>query len=107
MKQTLLKLHVNNHPGVLYRISGLFSRRAIALDGIFVSRLSTKGRSVLYVQFEYTEKIPVIIRHLEKDHDVFSVMLIPPTEADFLSFVKEIGNSGESLYPMIEPSPGQ
>ena len=70
----LLKLTVNNHPGVLSHVSGLFARRAYNLEGVMVRPVrsdASKSRMWLLVQDE--TRLDQIRRQLEKLVDVLEV----------------------------------
>ncbi len=75
----ILKLTVNNHPGVLSHISGLFARRSYNLEGVMVrpvkndpdNRVGSLSRMWLLVNEE--DRLQQIISQTEKLHDVISV----------------------------------
>ncbi|HCL56363.1 MAG TPA: acetolactate synthase small subunit [Spirochaetia bacterium] len=75
MKTAIIELTVRNHPGVMSHITGLFSRRAYNLEGIFVNRLKNTEKSRMLLAVEENEKISQIIKQLEKLHDVLEVSL--------------------------------
>lgn len=82
-RATVLELTVNNHPGVMSHVCGLFARRAYNLEGILVMPLPGRDRSRIWLLVNETERLEQVIRQVEKlvdvhgvrrhhaDHDVF------------------------------------
>lgn len=71
----VIELEVQNHPGVMSHITGLFSRRAFNLDGILCGELSQGNRSQIYLLVKNDAGLANIIKQLEKLHDVVRVSL--------------------------------
>ena len=73
--QALLKLTVNNHPGVLSHICGLFARRAYNLEGVMVRPVinCTQNTSRMWLLVNEDERLQQVIRQTEKLIDVISV----------------------------------
>ena len=73
--QSLLKLTVNNHPGVLSHICGLFARRSYNIEGVMIRPIanSKKQKSCVWLLVNEVEKLPQLIRQTEKLLDVISV----------------------------------
>ncbi len=73
--KSILELTVNNHPGVMSHICGLFARRAYNLEGIMV--MPIRGRqdklSRVWLLLKENRKLDQIIRQTEKLIDVISV----------------------------------
>jgi acetolactate synthase-1/3 small subunit len=76
----MIKLTVENHPGVMSHITGLFARRAFNLEGIFCRRIGNGGQSRMFLLVNRQDKMEQIIKQLEKLQDVLEVSL--ETEAD-------------------------
>lgn len=72
---SLLKLTVNNHPGVLAHVCGLFARRAYNLEGVMVRAIvgGTPDRSRMWLLVNEDERLQQLIRQTEKLIDVISV----------------------------------
>ncbi|WP_300675118.1 acetolactate synthase small subunit [Desulfoluna sp.] len=70
MPDCTLTLTVANHPGVLSRIAGLFARRNYNLDGVYVVGLTGTGDSRMQLLVNKDERLPQIIKQLEKLYDV-------------------------------------
>lgn len=70
MSDCTLTLTVANHPGVLSRIAGLFARRNYNLDGVYVVGLTGTADSRMQLLVKKDERLPQIIKQLEKLYDV-------------------------------------
>lgn len=89
MKQknhTVIELIVNNHPGVMSHITGLFSRRGYNLEGILCGAIGKGSTSVMYLLVRMNEQYQQVIRQLEKLHDVIELKERP--EYDHTVFYK-------------------
>ena len=75
-KISLLKLTVNNHPGVMAHVCGLFARRAYNLEGVMVRPVagSSRQRSRMWLLVNEEERLQQLIRQTEKLVDVISRM---------------------------------
>jgi acetolactate synthase-1/3 small subunit len=71
----LLKLTVNNHPGVLAHVCGLFARRAYNLEGVMVRPIAGAAlkRSRMWLLVNEEDRLQQLIRQTEKLIDVISV----------------------------------
>ena len=69
----VLELVVNNHPGVMSHICGLFSRRAYNLEGIVCIPVRGGSTSKMWLQVNEEVKLEQIIKQVKKLPDVFSV----------------------------------
>ncbi len=70
---TILRLTVNNHPGVMVQICGLFARRAFNLAGIFCSAIGQGATSRIWLKVDETDKLDQVIKQLAKLEDVLAV----------------------------------
>lgn len=75
LQQSVLKLTVNNHPGVMSAVCGLFSRRSYNLEGIMVRPIQgTDGaQSRVWLLLNEVDKLEQVMRHTEKLVDVLTV----------------------------------
>lgn len=76
MKQknhTVIELIVNNHPGVMSHITGLFTRRGYNLEGILCGAIGEGSTSVMYLLVCINEQYQQILLQLEKLNDVIEV----------------------------------
>ena len=70
----ILKLTVNNHPGVMSHVCGLFARRAYNLEGIMVRPVrDNKKLSRMWLMVNEEDRLPQLIRQTEKLVDVLAV----------------------------------
>jgi acetolactate synthase-1/3 small subunit len=74
-ESTVIGLKVQNHPGVMYHITGLLSRRAFNLEGILCGQLSDGTTSQMYLLVNKDQGLEQIVKQLEKLHDVLNVSL--------------------------------
>jgi acetolactate synthase-1/3 small subunit len=73
MNLTILDLTVNNHPGVMSHITGLFSRRAFNLEGIICGRIGNGEHSRMYLLVSNDTKLIQIEKQLKKLYDVIAL----------------------------------
>ncbi len=73
MNTIIIELLVNNHPGVMYQISGLFARRAYNLEGILCGKIGDGSISRMYLIVGKDQKVDQVTKQLEKLIDVVSV----------------------------------
>ena len=71
--RTVLELCVNNHPGVMSHICGLFSRRAFNLEGIACLPEGDGARSRIWLLVHSKDKLEQMMRQLDKLEDVHQV----------------------------------
>lgn len=70
---TILRLTVNNHPGVMLQICGLFARRAFNLEGIFCTAIGQGETSRIWLKVDETDKLEQVVKQLTKLEDVLAV----------------------------------
>ena len=70
---TVLELCVNNHPGVMSHVCGLFARRAFNLEGILVLPVGAGEQSRMWLMVRDDERLPQVQKQLAKLHDVLEV----------------------------------
>ena len=73
MPTTILRLTVNNHPGVMLQICGLFARRAFNLEGIFCSAVGRGETSRIWLTVDASSKLEQVVKQLTKLEDVLAV----------------------------------
>lgn len=71
--QLIIELHVNNHPGVMSHITGLFSRRGYNMEGILCGTIGEGETSIIYLLVAEDEKLEQIVLQLKKLYDVLDV----------------------------------
>jgi acetolactate synthase I/III small subunit len=73
----VLELTVNNHPGVMSHICGLFSRRAYNLEKILCFPDKGGKQSRMWLQVNEEKKLDQIVKQLQKLADVRDVSYYP------------------------------
>jgi acetolactate synthase-1/3 small subunit len=69
----VLELTVNNHPGVMSHICGLFARRAFNVEGILCLPIGTGVQSRIWLRVPADHRLEQMLRQLCKLEDVVSV----------------------------------
>ena len=69
----VLELTVNNHPGVMSHICGLFSRRAYNVEGIACIPIGAGETSRMWLQVNENQKLEQIIKQVKKLPDVLAL----------------------------------
>ncbi len=87
-------LKVRNHPGVMYHITGLFSRRAFNLEGILCGRLGDGTTSRIYLLVNKDRGLEQIVKQLEKLHDVLEVSLHEDYDTTLFNRIHELISRG-------------
>lgn len=70
---SVLELTVNNHPGVMSHVCGLFSRRAYNVEGILCMPIGDGTRSRVWLLVNEDERLDNMIKQLHKLEDVLAV----------------------------------
>ncbi len=70
---TTLELFVNNHPGVMSHVCGLFSRRAYNLEGIICLPVGDGTTSKILLQVSEDKRLDQVIKQVRKLADVEQV----------------------------------
>lgn len=71
--RTLLEVTVNNHPGVLMHVCGLFSRRAYNVEGILCLPVGDGTHSRIWLKVKEDARLEQVIKQLFKLEDVREV----------------------------------
>jgi len=72
----VLQLEVNNHPGVMSHICGLFARRAYNLEAIACVPVDNGETSCIWLQVNETDRLDQIIKQINKLPDVQNVSTV-------------------------------
>lgn len=70
---SVLELDVNNHPGVMSHVVGLFSRRAYNVEGIVVLPVGDGRTSRIWLQVNEDARLDQMVRQVEKLEDVLAI----------------------------------
>lgn len=73
IQRAVLELEVNNHPGVMSHVVGLFARRAFNVEGIICLPVGDGRVSRIWLLVAEDQRLLQMIRQLEKLEDVLSV----------------------------------
>lgn len=73
INSALLELRVNNHPGVMSHICGLFARRAFNVEKILCLPIDEGKESRIYLEVNANQSVDQIIKQLLKLEDVSEV----------------------------------
>jgi acetolactate synthase-1/3 small subunit len=100
---TIMELIVNNHPGVMSHVTGLFSRRKFNLEGILCSPIDDGLYSRMCLIVNQDERINQIVKQLENLHDIVAVSVRSDPEHVLADRMRELvselhaTSSGEML----------
>ena len=74
-----LSVLVENKPGVLSRVTGLFSRRGFNIDSLAVGPTERSDRSVITIRVDCTRhSVEQVVKQLDKLIDVIDVIEVQP-----------------------------
>jgi len=73
MPRPVIELKVNNHPGVMSHVTGLFSRRAFNIEGILCGPVGDGSTSRMILLVNEDERLRQVVKQLEKLYDVLEV----------------------------------
>ena len=71
--RTILELTVNNHPGVMSHVCGLFARRAYNVEGILCMPIGDATHSRIWLLVNEDERLTQMVKQLVKLEDVLAV----------------------------------
>jgi acetolactate synthase I/III small subunit len=71
--RAVLEIDVNNHPGVMSHIVGLFSRRAYNVEGILCMPVGDGDKSRMWLLVNEDSRLPQMVKQMEKLEDVLTV----------------------------------
>ncbi|MEA3363999.1 MAG: acetolactate synthase small subunit, partial [Candidatus Hydrogenedentes bacterium] len=69
LPRTVLELTVNNHPGVMSHVCGLFARRAYNVEGILCMPIGDGTTSRIWLLVNEDERLDQMIKQTEKLYD--------------------------------------
>lgn len=72
-EMTVIKLIVNNHPGVMSHITGLFARRAFNLEGILCGNMREGETNCVFLLVSNSKQTDQIVKQLDKLEDTIEV----------------------------------
>lgn len=99
----VISLNVRNHPGVMYHITGLFSRRAFNLEGILCGQLGDGSTSQIYLLVKADQYSEQVMKQLNKLYDVLEVSLMENSELSLFTRIHDLIKA-ESSDKLIHPT---
>jgi acetolactate synthase-1/3 small subunit len=72
-RHLVIELEVNNHPGVMSTICGLFARRAFNVEGILCMPIGDQNRSRIWLMVNEDERLDQLEKQLAKLVDVLAI----------------------------------
>ena len=73
LARAVLEIDVDNHPGVMAHVVGLFSRRAYNVEGILCLPVGTGQRSRIWLLVAEDDRLPQMIKQAAKLEDVIAI----------------------------------
>src|SRR6185369_12282167 len=73
ISRAVMEIDVNNHPGVMSHVVGLFSRRAYNVEGILCLPVDNGQQSRIWLLVNEDTRLAQMIKQVEKLEDVISV----------------------------------
>ena len=89
-KNIVLVLTVNNHPGVMSHIRGLFSRRNFNLEGILCAPIEDGTQSRMYLLVNDGNQLEMTMAQLSKLYDVKSVEVCSQCDTEIFYKLDEL-----------------
>lgn len=74
-KRLVLELTVENHPGVMSHVCGLFARRAFSMEGILCLPVGIKETSKIWIRLARNGHEEQVLKQLRKLADVREIRL--------------------------------
>jgi len=87
-KSTVLDVWVNNHPGVMSHVCGLFSRRAFNVEAILCLPVNGGDESRIWLLVNEDDRLEQMIRQMRKLQDVHDVRVISEAVSVFAQLGK-------------------
>ena len=95
-RQTVLRLLVRNHPGVMSHLCGLFARRAFNVEGILCVPLEGGERSAVLLLVADDQRNTQIVAQLRKLEDVVDVRPDPGARSTFDGVARHVRPGGHT-----------
>jgi acetolactate synthase-1/3 small subunit len=93
-RQTVLRLLVRNHPGVMSHLCGMFARRAFNVEGILCVPLDGGACSAVLLLVADDPRNAQIVAQLRKLEDVMDVHPDPEARASFDAVARYVQPAG-------------
>ncbi len=89
----ILELTVQNHPGVMTHVCGLFARRAFNVDGILCMPIGDATHSRIWLRVQEEQRLEQLVRQMQKLADVLEVRRHDAEHEVFLRLERFFGNA--------------
>lgn len=73
LARAVLEIDVNNHPGVMSHVVGLFSRRSYNVEGILCLPVGDGSLSRIWLLVIEDQRLPQMMKQVEKLEDVIAL----------------------------------
>ena len=73
LARAVLEIDVNNHPGVMSHVIGLFSRRTYNVEGILCLPVGDGSCSRIWLLVNEDQRLPQMMKQAEKLEDVIAI----------------------------------
>ncbi len=73
LARAVLEIDVNNHPGVMSHVVGLFSRRAYNVEGILCLPVGDGTQSRIWLLVNEDQRLAQMMKQVEKLEDVVGI----------------------------------
>ena len=73
LSRAVLEIDVNNHPGVMSHVVGLFSRRAYNVEGILCLPVGNGSCSRIWLLVNEDQRLAQMMKQVEKLEDVIAI----------------------------------
>lgn len=73
LSRAVLQIDVNNHPGVMSHVVGLFSRRAYNVEGILCLPVADGRQSRIWLLVNEDARLSQMIKQVDKLEDVIAI----------------------------------
>lgn len=92
-KHIALEVTVNNHPGVMSHVCGLFARRAYNVEGIACMPVNGSGKSRIWLLVDNDPRLNQMITQVSKLIDVDSINQHPGDHPVFVNLREQLRTS--------------
>lgn len=73
INRAIIEIDVNNHPGVMSHVAGLFSRRTYNVEGILCLPVGQSRLSRIWLLVNEDQRLSQMIKQVEKLEDVIAI----------------------------------
>src|SRR5262245_33239634 len=96
-QRAVLELTVNNHPGVMSHVCGLFSRRVFNVEGILCLPIDNTNQSRIWLLVDEDQRLEQMMEQLLKLEDVIDVRR-HSTDHEVFVHLEQFFRAGSRVY---------